>query len=114
LEEKITKDARESFFSGHTSVSAASCVFAAEVFCAIKPNSRWKPWVRGGSFVLPATVGFLSYRTGKHFPTDVLTGWVIGSFIGWAIPQLHRIDKSSKLGRIEILPNPSGISFVFR
>lgn len=90
LAEKLQKDARHSFFSGHTSVAAASCVFASEVYAAIHPNSKWKPLVRTGSVLLPASVAYLRYRGGKHFPTDVLVGWGLGSLVGWAVPRMHR------------------------
>jgi membrane-associated phospholipid phosphatase len=40
--------------------------------------------------LLAATVGTLRVLSGKHFPTDVLTGAVVGSALGWLIPELHR------------------------
>lgn len=111
--EKRTKNGRQSFFSGHTALSAASCRFAVEVFTAMHPDSKWSPWLRGSSFVLPATVGFLRYRTGKHFPTDVFTGWAVGSLIGWLVPRLHRINKQKNTTRFELTPSSSGIRLVF-
>lgn len=84
-------DARFSFFSGHTSYTSASTFFFAKTFSDYYPNSPAKPWVWAGAAVLPAVVGYLRVRAGKHYPSDVITGYLIGAAIGVAIPHLHKI-----------------------
>ncbi|MBI4542902.1 MAG: phosphatase PAP2 family protein, partial [Gemmatimonadetes bacterium] len=27
---------------------------------------------------------------GRHFPTDVVAGAVLGTLVGWTLPQVHR------------------------
>jgi membrane-associated phospholipid phosphatase len=34
-------------------------------------------------------VGALRVAAGKHFPTDIIVGAVLGSAIGWLVPTLH-------------------------
>lgn len=86
---KLDPDARHSFFSGHTSMSAAACFFTAQVFSDLYPQSRYKPWVWGGAAVLPALTAFQRVRAGKHFPTDVAVGYALGAVAGILIPRIH-------------------------
>jgi len=44
----------------------------------------------------PAYVGYLRYRGLKHFPTDILMGYIIGAGSGILIPHLHK-KKGDKL-----------------
>jgi membrane-associated phospholipid phosphatase len=85
------RDARESFFSGHTSMTAAMSFSAAAIWQEHHRDSRWAPLVWAGAVALPVTTGFLRMRAGKHFPTDVLAGFAVGALCGWGIPRLHRI-----------------------
>jgi len=97
LADKQTRSATESFVSGHTSNSALLGVFSATVFSKLFPNSKWKKpmWIAG--LVLPATVGILRVESGKHFPTDVIAGYGLGTLIGYLIPEQHRVDQRIKL-----------------
>ena len=91
LEERRTKNARMSFFSGHTSVVSAMYFLTAATYSAYYPNSKWKPMVWGASISIPALTGFLRVKAGKHFPTDVLVGYAVGALIGGVlVPALHQ------------------------
>ncbi|MEM7656272.1 MAG: phosphatase PAP2 family protein [Bacteroidota bacterium] len=81
-------DARYSFFSGHTSMSAAGCWYSATVFQQLYPDSPARHWVWAGAALIPAATGYLRVRSNKHFPTDVLVGYVIGAAVGTLIPRL--------------------------
>jgi membrane-associated phospholipid phosphatase len=37
-----------------------------------------------------SVTGYLRYYSGKHYPTDIIAGAIIGSITGWGIPALHR------------------------
>ncbi len=87
---KLRKDARKSFFSGHTSSTAASCFFAAKIWSDFNPGSKWKPLVWSTAASIPAITGLLRIRAGKHFFTDVAAGYLVGATIGCFIPYLHR------------------------
>ena len=91
LEKRRKKDARMSFFSGHTSVVSAMYFLTAVTYSEYYPNSKWKPIVWGTAISIPALTGFLRVKAGKHFPTDVLVGYAVGALIGGIlVPALHQ------------------------
>jgi membrane-associated phospholipid phosphatase len=95
LEEKLDRGARESFFSGHVSHTAAYSFFAAHVINSYSNNKTIKTAAWIGAFTLPAVVGYLRYSSGKHYPSDIITGYVVGSAIGYLVPQLHLRKKEN-------------------
>lgn len=106
-----------SFFSGHTSYSAAFSFFTAKTISDYvdKSNVRTLAWT--GAFLLPAATGYFRYRAGKHFPTDVITGYVVGASIGYLIPHLHKADNTNEnspttAGQLPIVQPLFQISFV--
>jgi membrane-associated phospholipid phosphatase len=90
IDPKLSKDARFSFFSGHTSSTASLAFSSAFIWSAYHPNSRWKPLVWTGAAVYPAVVGWLRIKGGKHFLSDVLAGYAVGALTGWFIPYIHQ------------------------
>lgn len=78
-----------SFYSGHTSAAFAIAVFTGVWFNDAYPGSRYSPYVWGGSLSVAALVGTLRIVGGKHYPSDVLVGALVGSFAGWVVPRLH-------------------------
>ena len=96
MQDKImSSNMRKSFFSGHTSMSFASVAFLAYTYAAIHPDSRWKPVIWGAGLSAATLVGVLRVVSGKHFPTDVLAGALVGSLIGIIIPRLHELDPTT-------------------
>jgi len=72
-----------SFPSGHaTGVFAVAAVFAQEF-----SDSNWIPWVAYGTAGL---IALSRVSLGRHFPTDVLTGAVLGDSLGRMVS--HRSD----------------------
>ncbi len=92
IEKKIKKDARRSFFSGHSTLAFASATFISTVYNDYYPYSVWTPYIILGSLTAASAVGFLRYESGQHFLTDVITGALIGSAIGYLIPVFHRVE----------------------
>ncbi len=90
LSNKLNQDARRSFFSGHTSVLATTTFVSAKIWTDYHPDSRWKLAVWASAAVLPAAMGCLRVRGGRHFPTDVLAGLAVGGAVGWLVPRLHQ------------------------
>ena len=109
LDEKLNRDARQSFFSGHATNAFATAVFTGEVFRHYFPNSRLKPVVWVGSMGLAAATAVLRYEGGKHYPTDLMAGAAFGSLVGWGIPRLHAVKNRSDVGRrLDVQPWSSG------
>lgn len=90
IEKKLEKNARTAFFSGHTSFTAANTFFIAKVFSDYYPDSNWKPLIWGLAATIPAATGYFRVAGGKHFPTDVITGYVVGAAVGFLVPHWHR------------------------
>ncbi len=90
LADKLHADARRSFFSGHTSTAAAMTFVTAKIWADYHPDSNWKPVVWITAATIPATVGYLRMRGGKHFLSDVVVGLLTGAATGILIPQWHR------------------------
>ena len=92
---RTSKDSRISFFSGHTSQVAGFSVFAAKVMTDYHPNMKKgiKIGVWSFALALPAVTGFLRVKGGKHFNTDVITGYAVGSIVGFLVPHLHKKKK---------------------
>jgi membrane-associated phospholipid phosphatase len=91
---KLNQDARRSFFSGHTSIAFTSMIFFATVLTTYYPGSQWEPYAWTGSILLASSVGYLRIIAGKHYPTDVLVGAIVGSLVGYIIPKIHKTDQT--------------------
>ncbi len=90
MDKKLDSDTKKSFFSGHTSIAFASAVFFSTVFSESKSNEKLNNYVWIGSLSLAGSVGLLRYFSGKHFPSDIIAGALVGSLIGYAIPKIHK------------------------
>lgn len=79
-----------SFWSGHTANTAALTFACANMVqrSDASPGLKTSTWI--GAAALPAAMGYLRVRAGRHFPTDVLTGYLVGALVGWAVPYFHR------------------------
>jgi membrane-associated phospholipid phosphatase len=94
---KTTAEARVSFYSGHTGTAAAMSFFTARLFSEYFPHSRSRTLVWGAATVYPALVGMERIRSGQHFPSDVIIGYISGAAIGYFIPTLHKSKMASKI-----------------
>jgi membrane-associated phospholipid phosphatase len=92
LHKKMEKDATSSFFSGHTSATAAMTFSFAQMHSDYYPNSRARPAIWFSAATLPLVMGILRSRAGKHFWTDILVGYAVGAVTGIVIPRIHRVD----------------------
>lgn len=89
LNEKYKKDNFNSYFSGHVSTVAAMSFGFAKMYADYNPHSKLKPMVWSLCAVFPIVTGVLRHEAGKHFWTDVITGYAAGALVGWAVPYLH-------------------------
>jgi undecaprenyl-diphosphatase len=77
---KPAKEEGTSFPSAHAANSAALVTLAMFLW----------PRVRRGLWALPIAVGWSRLYLGKHFPTDVIFGWLLGLAIGYLFWLLWR------------------------
>jgi len=83
--------------SGHSTMAFAGATFATYTFAKYFPESNWKYAVGAGSYALASATAGLRVASGNHFPTDILTGAVLGSAIGFAVPWLHTFNEKNNL-----------------
>ncbi|TBW26431.1 phosphatase PAP2 family protein [Gramella sp. KN1008] len=100
MEERLDNDAQRSFFAGHTAATAAATFFTAKVFHDFNPDSPAIPYVWAGAIAVPAYVGYLRTKAGKHFLTDNIIGFGIGAACGILVPEIHKVDNKN----VEIYP----------
>ncbi|EJF11198.1 phosphatase PAP2 family protein [Pontibacter sp. BAB1700] len=93
--EKMRANARNSFYAGHTTAAAAASFFFAKVFHDFNPDSPARTYVWLGAATVPAAVGYLRLRAGKHFLSDNLLGYAVGAAVGVVVPQLHKKSNTS-------------------
>lgn len=104
--DKLSNSSRYSFASGHVSTVASMSFFSAKIFSDLYPNSKWKKVVWAGAISLPAITGYLRYKAGKHFPTDIIAGYGIGAFFGYLVPKWH-LSKATR--NVTVSPLNNGI-----
>ncbi|MFK7776472.1 MAG: phosphatase PAP2 family protein [Saprospiraceae bacterium] len=112
FEDKIDSNGRLSFFSGHTAGVASISFFTAKVLNDYYPNSKWKSAIWSVASIIPVTTGYLRIRSGKHYPTDVLTGLIVGGAIGILIPHFHKKKKKKASTNLSLLPSGNGLGIV--
>ena len=82
-------DIRNSFFSGDASVTAFGLLFFAFAFSRFYPSNRWKYTVWTLAATGTALECIFRAMSGKHFPTDVLAGALVGGAIAIGVLWIH-------------------------
>lgn len=83
-------EAYGSFFSGHTSAAFTIAVFTGEWFSEVYPNSPYQGIVWATALSAASFEGALRIAAGKHYPTDVVVGALVGSGISLAVIKIHK------------------------
>jgi hypothetical protein len=83
------KDSHASFYSGHASTAFAAAVSGSYLFASGPADREIKALVWLFEMTMASTTASLRVRAGRHFYSDVLTGVIIGSAIGFVVPALH-------------------------
>jgi len=99
-------DSYLSFYSAHSSTAFAMGMAYATTFSRRHPQSGYRYLVYGAVIAGGGTTGVLRVLAGKHFPSDVLIGALVGSAVGIAVPLLHRRQELS------LAVAPGGVALV--
>lgn len=114
MDEKISKGATESFWSGHTSTTAAASFFMAKVYSDYHPEIGNKKFLLyAAATIPPIVVGALRVKAMKHFPTDIAAGLVTGAAMGILIPQLHKVKQKTNLSFIPYGGSVNGLKIQY-
>jgi membrane-associated phospholipid phosphatase len=90
VSEKLKSDSRMSFFSAHTSMVSSSCFSFALACQTYQIDKRAMPYIWTGAALLPAVQGYLRVRAGKHYPSDVIVGYLAGLGSAFLMHHLHK------------------------
>jgi membrane-associated phospholipid phosphatase len=83
-----------SFPSGHATSTTAITTAFATTFWLRHPDSPWRWVVAGGGVVAAGLSNYGRVGAGRHFPSDILAGSIIGTAFGILVPLAHRADVS--------------------
>lgn len=98
-----------SFYSGHTSFAFSLAVSSGTV--ATMRGYRAAPAVWAVGLGAAATTGWLRVAADRHYASDVLTGALVGSAVGFAVPYLlhrRRGRQSHRSVEVAVAPAPGG------
>lgn len=115
-EQRTDRESRFSFYSGHTSVTASLTFLWAQVMTDYHPDlaKGYKIGIWSFAALVPATTGYLRVKAGKHYPSDVITGYAIGALTGVLIPHMHKLSK----GKVSVYPtrllNTNGLGMTIK
>lgn len=107
---------RNSLYSGHTASAVASTFFMAKVYNDYHPEfSTGKKYLLYGLASLPALAeGYFRMKALKHFPSDIMVGFVVGAICGVAVPEMHRFKKQAIRWGVTGTPVGPGLCLVWR
>jgi len=86
--EKLSEAGSSSFPSGHTIEAFAIAV----AFSLLIPKRKYIIAV----FIWASLIAYSRMALGVHYPSDVISGMIIGSLIGWIVPLLIKINQPVK------------------
>jgi membrane-associated phospholipid phosphatase len=93
--------AKNSFFAGHVALVGTSVFFTAKVYADYHPNSSLRHVLYGAATAATLATGYLRYKGGDHFTTDIIIGTGVGVLSGLLVPKFHKVKD----------PNGQGLSF---
>lgn len=97
-----------SFPSGHATAAFSAASALTTIYALRHPHSRATPWIAGAGISVAAATAFLRVSAGRHFPSDVAAGALIGSASGWGIVTLHA------RAPLAFAASPEGVSMTLR
>lgn len=108
MKRRLSSHAKNSFYCGHPSVMAAGSFFTAKTYSDYYPKTKkaYALWTYAAASTIAC--GYLRYRGGYHFPTDIVIGMATGAAIGVLIPILHKNKKSGTETNNSTASGPSG------
>ena len=89
-EKRAEADSERSFPSGHASNTAALAFCAARMFDLSGATPAGRAAAYGTAGALSVGVASLRVAAGRHHPSDVLAGALIGASVGLVVPTLHQ------------------------
>lgn len=116
MSDRTSGNARNSFIGGHPALVGTCTFFMAKIYSDYHPESRAK-WV----FYTIATgattaTAVLRYKAGKHFPSDLIAGSVLGPLTGILVPHFHKnkLFRDKNLTIVPFTGESHGLALVYK
>jgi membrane-associated phospholipid phosphatase len=90
MHERTDGNAKNSFLGGHPALVGSCMFFTAKVYSDYHPESNAKWVFYTVATGATATTALLRLKAGKHFPTDLLVGSIMGPLTGILVPHFHK------------------------
>ena len=103
MHERTDGNAKNSFLGGHPALVGSCLFFTAKVYSDYHPESNAKWLFYTVATGATATTAYLRLKAGKHFPSDLLVGSIMGPLTGILVPHFHK-RKMFKNPHISITP----------
>jgi hypothetical protein len=94
--ERKSGNEKNAFFAGHVALVSTSTFFTASIYDMYHPTSKFKWALYGVAIAATGATAYLRYRAGKHFPSDILVGTIVGVSSGMLVPRLHRYKPNKR------------------
>ena len=115
MEKRQGPNAKNSAFSGHVEVVAASTFFIAKVYSDYYPETKLLAF--GLASVATGGMAYLRLVQGMHFPSDILIGAAIGTLSGILVPHFHK-HRLIRNPAMSIIPysagNTHGLALIYK
>mgnify|MGYP000909823550 CR=1 FL=1 len=108
---KIPAESYGSFYSGHASAAFSIAILGSSWFQNTYPTSKYTPYFWFGSLSVASTVSVLRVASGKHYPTDIIVGALMGSLSAYTVLKAHEIN--SKSFSLNVFPGYIGFTKIF-
>ncbi len=102
--ERQSGNSKNAFFAGHVALVGTATFFAASIYDEYHPDRKLKWLFYGIATAATGTTIYLRHQAGKHFPSDLLVGTVVGLGSGMLVPRLHR-NKAARAHSWNISPS---------
>ncbi|HYF31431.1 MAG TPA: phosphatase PAP2 family protein [Chitinophagaceae bacterium] len=103
MHERTSGNAKNSFIGGHPALVGSMTFFVAKVYSDYHPDSKAKWVFYTAATAATVTTAYLRYKAGKHFPSDLVAGSILGPLTGILVPHFHK-NKQFKDANLSIRP----------
>ena len=106
---------RNSLYSGHVASATAATFFAAKVYNDYHPEFSFaKKYLIYTAAIPPLVQSYMRVKALKHFPSDILIGFIVGATCGVVVPEMHRFKKQAIRYGVEMNPYGQGAGLTLR
>ncbi|HPY97232.1 MAG TPA: phosphatase PAP2 family protein [Candidatus Cloacimonadota bacterium] len=89
-EQRTNREATNSFVSGHAANAFMASAFMMKIMYDDKVYRNYQLVIFPVFALGAGATSMLRYSAGKHFPSDIIAGAIVGAACGYIIPELHK------------------------